>query len=174
MERTAVTIKPLATGVSAIAIIGAAAAGVTFVAPVGPTAPQVQLVVFGAPPPLDPADAVPTPDQLLGVLNGLEAPGVPFASKGNLVEGGIVEGGPIEARLADGRFQQAVTNGALPLAFNVANIQPSGAGAATADVTASDPKLAPTTRNVTFANQGGWKISRASVMALLQEASAGA
>ena len=85
------TIKPLATGVSAIAIIGAGAAGVTSVAPVGPTAPQVQLVVFRAPPPLDPADAVPAPDQLLGVLNGPEAPGIPFASKGNLVEAGIVE-----------------------------------------------------------------------------------
>ena len=68
------TIKPLATGVLAVAVIGAAAAGVTSVAPVGPTAPHVQPVVFGASPPLDPAGAVPTPDQLLGVLNGLQAP----------------------------------------------------------------------------------------------------
>jgi hypothetical protein len=72
-RKDTVTIKPLATGVLAVAIIGAAAAGVTSVAPVGPTAPHVQLVVFGASPPLDPAGAVPTPDQLLGVVNGLQA-----------------------------------------------------------------------------------------------------
>lgn len=68
------TIKPLTTGVLAVAVIGAAAASVTSVAPVGPTAPRVRLVVFGASPPPDPADAVPTPGQLLGVLNGLQAP----------------------------------------------------------------------------------------------------
>jgi hypothetical protein len=55
-----VTIKPLATGVLPVAIVDAAATGVTSVAPVGPTAPHAQLVVSGAPP-LDPADAVPTP-----------------------------------------------------------------------------------------------------------------
>jgi hypothetical protein len=74
-RKDTVTIKALATGVLAVAIIGAAAAGVTSVAPVGPTAaPHVQLVVFGASLPLDPAGAVPTPNQLLGVLNGLQAP----------------------------------------------------------------------------------------------------
>ena len=79
------TIKALATSVLAVADIGAAAASVTSVAPVGPTAPHVQLVVFGAPPALDPAGAVPSPGQLLGVPTGLQAPGVSFASKANLV-----------------------------------------------------------------------------------------
>jgi hypothetical protein len=69
-----VTMKPLATGVLAVAVLGAAAAGVTSVAPVGPTAPHVRLAVFGASPALDPAGAVPAPDQLLGVLNGLQVP----------------------------------------------------------------------------------------------------
>jgi hypothetical protein len=68
-----VTMKPLATGVLAVAVIGAAAAGVTSVAPVGPTAPRVELVVFRASPPLDPPGPVPTLDQLPGVLNGLQA-----------------------------------------------------------------------------------------------------
>jgi hypothetical protein len=166
-----VTTKYLARGVVAVFIVGAAAAGVTFIAPVGSSAPQIQPVVFGAPSPLDPPGAVPAPDQLVGVLNGLQDPGVSFASKGDLVEGGI---SPMEARLADGQMQKAVAKGHLPLTFSVANVQPAGAGAATADVTVSGPALAPTTRNVTFVNQGGWKISRTSVMALLREAGVGA
>ena len=79
------TIKPLATGVLAAAFIATAAASVTSVAPVGPTAPHVQPVAFSAPSPLDPADAAPSPDRLAGVPNGLQAPGVSFASKANLV-----------------------------------------------------------------------------------------
>jgi hypothetical protein len=80
-----VTIKPLATGVLAAAVIATAAASVTSVAPVGPTAPHVQPVAFSAPSPLDPADAAPSPDRLAGVPNGLQATGVSFASKANLV-----------------------------------------------------------------------------------------
>ena len=79
------TIKPLATGVLAVVVIAAAAASVTSVAPVGPTAPHVQPVAFSAPSPLDPADAAPSPDRLAGVPNGLQATGVSFASKANLV-----------------------------------------------------------------------------------------
>ncbi|MDT5350246.1 MAG: hypothetical protein QOH91_3533 [Mycobacterium sp.] len=167
------TIKPLATGVAALAIVGAAAAGVTSLAPVCPMALRVQLVVFGAPLPLDPMDpsgAVPTTDERMGVLNGLLAQGVPFATKANLVEGGL---GPHEAGIADSKFQQAIAGGGLPLAFSVANIRPAGAGAATADITASGPKLAPVTRNFRFVNQGNWKISRGSALALLQEAGVG-
>ncbi len=165
-------IKSLAAGLAAVAFVGGAvAAGVTSLAPVGPTTPQVQPVVFGAPLPLDPADAMPSADQLMGILNGLQAQGVSFTSKANLVEGGL---GPLEARIADSKFQQAVAGGAFPMSFNVANISPAGAGAATADITASGPKLAPTTRNVRFVNQGGWKISRSSAMALIQEAGVGA
>lgn len=162
-------VKSLATGVATAAVIGAAAAGVTSIASFTPVAPAVQPVVFGAPLPLDPAGEVPSVGQLMGVLNGLQAPGS-FAGKSNLVQGGI---SPIEARLADAQFQQARAQGQFPLAFNVANIQPAGPGAATADITASGPKLAPTTRNVMFVNQGGWKISRSSAMSLLQEAGVG-
>jgi hypothetical protein len=155
----------------AVVIVGAAAAGVTFIAPVGSSAPQIQPVTFGVPSPLEPAGAVPTPDQLVGVLNSLQEPGFSFASKGYPVQGGI---GPTEARAADGQVQKAVAKGQPPLTFSVANVQPAGPGAATADVTASGPALAPTTRNVTFVNQAGWKISRGSVMALLREAGVGA
>ena len=84
----------LAASVGAAAVVGAAAAGVTSIASSSVVAaPQMQLVVSGAPMPLDPAADLPTPDQLYAVLNGLANPGVPFRSKGNLVEGGAVGGG---------------------------------------------------------------------------------
>ncbi|EID17375.1 hypothetical protein MXEN_01462 [Mycobacterium xenopi RIVM700367] len=157
--------KSLATGLAAVAAVGAAAAGVTPLASEAVSAAHVQPVVFGAPLPLDPAADVPTPDQLINVLNGLQNPNVPFASKSYLVEGGV---GGVEGRIADRQLQKAARNGSLPLTFNVANITPAGPGAASADITASGPNLAPTTQNITFVNQGGWKLSRGSAMSLLQ------
>lgn len=164
------TFKLLATGVAATAIVGAAAAGVTSVAFSAPTAPPaVQPVVFGAPLPLDPAADIPTAEQLDGVLSGLADPGVPFASKGYLVEGGI---GRIEGRTADALMRNAVANGLLPLSFTIGNIVPAGPGAATANVTASGPGMPPTTQSITFIDQGGWKLSRASATAVLSMFSA--
>ena len=124
----------------------------------------MQLVVSGAPMPLDPADDLPTPDQLYAVLNGLANPGVPFRSKGNLVEGGV---GVIEGRTADAVMKNAVAEGKLPLSFSVSDITPVGPGAASANVTASGPALAPTTQNVTFVDLGGWKLSRSSATQVL-------
>jgi hypothetical protein len=171
------TVKSLATGVATVAAIGAAAAGVTasviFNASVASATPDVQPVVFGAPSPasgwypqpLAPGADIPTTDQLITVLNGLQNPGIPFASKSNLVEGGV---GGVEGRIADRKLQKAAANGSLPLTFNVANITPAGPGTASADVTATGPHLTPTTQNITFVNQGGWKLSRGSAMTLLQ------
>jgi hypothetical protein len=160
-----VTLKSLATGVAAVAAIGAAAAGVTSIASFTPATSHVQPVVFGAPLPMDPGADVPTPDQLITVLNGLQNPGVPFASKSYLVEGGV---GGVEGHIADRQLQKAAAKGSLPLQFNIANIAPAGPGAASADVTATGPHLAPTTQNITFVNQGGWKLSRNSAMTLIQ------
>ena len=162
------TVKSLATGVAAVAAIGAAAAGVTCIASVTTTLPEVQPVVFSAPLPLDPvvpgAD-VPTPDVLAGLLNSLQDPSVPFASKSNLIQGGI---GGVEGHYADKKLQQAAAKGSLPLTFNITNIQPAGPGAASASITATGPHLAPTTENLTFVNQGGWVLSRTSAMTLIQ------
>ncbi|OBG92084.1 hypothetical protein A5697_08320 [Mycobacterium sp. E3251] len=163
------TVKLLATSVAAFAAIGGAAAGLASVAaPVD----QVQLAAVGAPLPQDPAPVaaadVPTADQLTGVLNSLADPSVSFSSKSNLVQGGI---SGIEAHVADKKLQKAAKNGDLPLSFNVTNIQPAAAGSATADVAVSGPKLtSPVTQNITFVNQGGWVLSRASAMELLQAA----
>ncbi len=165
------SLKYLATGLAAATLVGAAAAGVISIASAPPTAtPAITPVVFGTPLPLDPAADVPTSDQLMSVLNDLADPSVSFRNKGNLVEGGV---GIIEGRTADHLMANAVQNGSMPLSFQVANIQPAGAGAATATVTATGPKLAPTSQTVTFVDQGGWKVSRGSATSLLSMAGAG-
>ena len=164
------TLKSLAKGVAtlagAAAVAGAVTAGVTSASwGVTASSPQVQPVVFGVPMPLDPAADVPSTDQLYGVLNGLADPGVPFRAKGYLVEGGI---GVIEGRTADAMMRNASAKGMLPLSFQVSDISPVGPGAASANVTASGPGLPPQTQNVTFVDQGGWKLSRASASQVLQ------
>lgn len=158
-------VKSLTTAVAAIAAIGAAAAGATSLESVAPPPAQVQPVVFGAPLPQDPAANLPIPGELVAVLNGLQDPNVPFASKSNLVQGGV---GGVEGHIADRQLQKAAANGQLPLSFTVSNIAPAGPDAASADVTATGPSLPPTTQNITFVDQGGWKLSRGSAMALLQ------
>lgn len=165
------SIKYLATSVAALAAIGGAAAGLAAAQTPGAAAP-VQLTAVGAPLPQDPppaAAAVPTADQLNGLLTSLADPSVSFTSKGNLVEGGI---SGTEAHLADHELKKAAKNGDLPLAFTITNIQPGTApGSATAQVAVSGPKLSsPVTQNVTFINQGGWVLSRSSAMELLQAA----
>jgi hypothetical protein len=163
-------VKTFATGVAAMAAIGAAAAGLTFLASGTSPVPAVQAVVFGAPLPQDQAANLPTADQLSSLLNNLANPNVSFANKSDLVEGGI---SPVEAHAADHALQKAAKRGQLPLSFNISNIQPAGAGSATADVAVSGPKLAaPVTKTVTFVNQGNWMLSRSSAMTLLQAASA--
>ena len=170
------TVKTLATGVAAVAAIGAAAAGVTCIASVTAVSPRVQPVVFGAPSPasgrypqpLDPPAPVgvdlPTAYQLTNVLNTLQDPSVSFASKGYLIEGGI----PVPATLADHELQKAAAKGSLPLTFNISNIAPAGPGAATATITATGPHLAPTPEYLRFVDQGGWKLSHDSAMTLIQ------
>lgn len=157
------TVKSLATGIAAVAAIGAAAAGVTCIASVTGASPRVQPVVFGVPLPQDPAVDLPTPDQLVTVLNTLQDPSVSFASKGYLVDGGI----PVPIGIADHELQKAASKGSLPLTFNISNIVPAGPGAATATITASGPRLAPTPEYLTFVDQGGWKLSHDSAMTLI-------
>ncbi len=161
------TVKSLATGVAAVAAIGSAAVGVTCIAPVTGASPRVQPVVFGAPLPRDPVAPVgvdlPTPDQLATVLNTLQDPSVSFANKGYLVEGGI----PVPIGIADHELQKAAAKGSLPLTFNITNIVPAGPGAATATITASGPRLAPTPEYLRFVDQGGWKLSHDSAMTLI-------
>ena len=164
------TPKLLAAGVTAAAIAGACAVGVTALTsasavPIG--SPAIQLASSWsplAPLPADPAAVVPSADQLSVVLNSLADPGVPFASKGYLVEGGL---GRLEARTADALMRKAVASGQMPLSFTIADITPAGMGAATANVTASGPGMPAATQSVLFVDQGGWKLSRSSATAVL-------
>ena len=157
--------KLLATCIAAAAIIGAAAGGATTLATTVPAgSPAVAPVVFGTPLPQDPAADLPTAEQLYGVLYGLADPNVPFAAKSYLVEGGI---GRVEARAADGMMKNAVAKGQLPLNFSVVNIAAVAAGAAIATVTATGPATPAITQNITFVNQGNWKLSRASAGLIL-------
>ena len=164
------TLKSLAKGFATVAgaatLAGAVTAGVMSASwGVTASSPQVQPVVFGVPMPLDPAADVPSPDQLYGVLRGLADPGVPFRSKGYLVEGGI---GVIEGRTADAMMRNATAKGLVPLSFQISDIAPVGPGAASANVTASGPGMPPQSQSVTFVDQGGWKLSRASASQVLQ------
>jgi len=157
--------KRFAAGVAVIA----AATVMTAMWPADVITTRVQPVAFGAPLPLDPATGLPTAGQLFDLLNALQDPNVPSSDKSHLVEGGI---SPMEAHLADARLKQAVAHGELPLKATVSNIQPAGADTVSADVTISGPKLNPVTQNLTFVDQGGWKISRASAVTLLEETGA--
>jgi hypothetical protein len=167
-----VSLKSLTNGVVAAAMVGAAVVGVTSVASAAPAANSaVAPAGFGAPLPLDPPADVPSADQLTGILSGLADPSVPFRSKSGLVEGGV---GFIEGKTADRLLATAGSKGDLPLSFQVSNITPAGPGEATATVVASGPQMAPTTQTVTFVDQGGWKLARASATTLLQTALASA
>lgn len=164
------TLKSLTTGLAAAALVGTAAVAVTSIASASTTSSlAITPVVFGAPLPQQPTD-MPTNDQLTALLNGLADPSVPFRSKSSLVEGGV---GLIEGRTADHLMANANQAGDFPLSFQIANIQPAGPAAATAAVTASGPKLAPTTQMISFVDQGGWKLSRSSATTLLSMAGAG-
>lgn len=162
------TLKPLATGAAAVAVLGAAAAGATCMTIVIPVTSPVRPAVFGVPMPQQPAPDVPSAGELVGVLTNLADPDVPFADKTGLVEGGV---SPMEANVADKRLQKAAHKGQMPLSFSVANIAPTTPETIAADVTASGPKLSPRTMNMTFINQGSWKLSRSSAMSLLQATS---
>jgi hypothetical protein len=170
--------KLFATGVAAVAAIGAAAAGVTSVASGGwagtPATLEVRPIALGVPLPLDPpppAPNLPTADQLSNLCTQVTDPGVSYTTKTNLVQGGM---SPDEGHGADHDLRKAYRDGKFPLSFNVTNIQPAGPNAVTADVTTSGPKLAaPVTENLTFVDENGnWALRHDSAMALLQAATA--
>jgi len=165
-----VRLKSFTTGAAVAAVAGGLAIGVAALPSGVPVAaaPAVRPVVFDLPLPQQPppAAAVPTEPELTAILVGLANPAVPFSQKDYLIEGGV---GIIEGKTADRLLRNAASKGYLPLTFGVTDIVPVGPNA-TATVTASGPQLAATTQSVTFVNQGGWKLSRASATSLLQSA----
>jgi hypothetical protein len=178
------TVRLLATGVAALAAIGAASAGVTSVAwgitSNSSAALSVQPAAVAAPLPLDPppappggAAALPSPEQLSSLCTQATDPGTSYTNKTNLVENGISPG---EGHVADHDLRKAYRNGNFPEQFNVTNIQPAGPNMASADVAISSPKFAgPVTKQLVFINQdGNWILQHQAALALLQTATAAA
>jgi hypothetical protein len=176
------TMKSVATGVAALGAIGAAAIGVTLVAPFPAGPAQVQLAAIGAPasgwypqpqdpppPPPAPGQNLPTPDQLSSLCTQVTDPGVSYTTKTSLVENGI---SPDEGHAADHDLRKAYRDGKFPEQFAVTNILPAGPNMAQADVAISGPKFAgPVTKHLVFVNQGGnWALQHDSALALLQAA----
>lgn len=168
------TVKLLATGVAAVAAIGAAAAGLTLTAAsssdraVQPLGLGVPFAQDPPPPPPPGAPDLPSAGDLSSLCTNLTNPGVSYHSKTGLVAGGLSDN---DGRAADHELRDAFRDGKFPQSYDVTNIQPAGPNAATADVAIGGPKFpAPVTRNLTFVNQGGWTISPESAQALLQAA----
>ena len=161
------TLKTLVTGVAAAALVGGAAAGVTFIAsPAVSPAPAVQPVVWDVPMPQAPAPDLQAP--LLQTLQAL-AGGGSFAGKAPYIQGGI---GRIEGIAADRAYTKAAQEGKFPLTFNIANIDSDGA-TASADVTATSALGTSATQNVQFVtgpSPSGWQIAKASALDLLSAA----
>lgn len=178
------TVKSIATGVAALAVVGGAAAVAASVAGPGGLGP-VELAAVGTPdgpalpqdppPPPPPAPLapgqLPGPGQLASLCNQATDPGVSYTTKANLVENGI---NPDEGHVADHDLRKAYRNGNFPEQFNVTNIQPAGPNMAQADVAISGPKFAgPVDKHLVFINQGGnWILQHDAAIALIQAASA--
>jgi hypothetical protein len=164
-----VSLKSLTTGVAAATLVGAAAAGVTCIAPVPTAAPAITPVVFGVPMPMDNDPALA--GQLAGILNQI-ANGATITENSSLIEGGV---GILEGRTANRLLAQARQKGQLPLDISVTSVSPPAAdGSVVATVNASGPGMSPTTRPVTFVPGGpqGWMVQKASAMSLMQAAMA--
>jgi hypothetical protein len=167
------TMKFFATGVAAVATIGAAAAGAT--ALTFSAAPQVVPVVHNAPldpPPPPPGQGpAPSPEQLADLCTRVTDPGVNYDTKVGLVENGIPAG---EGHVADHDLRKAYRNGNFPEQFNVTNIEPVGPNAYKADVSITGPKFAgPVEKTLVFIDQGGtWELQHDSALALVQAATA--
>ncbi len=166
MERTAVTLKTLVTGLAATAVVAAAAGGVTSLATgasLASGAPAVTPVVWDVPMPQAPAPDLQAP--LTQTLSGLAGPGS-FSSKAAYIQGGL---GRVETRLADRKYADAAAKGYFPLTFTVVDIDANGP-IVTANVTATAATGATATQPVTFV-QGpsptGYQITKDSALAVL-------
>ena len=162
------TLKLLATGFAAAAIVGGAATGVTSVAFSSPVAPAVQPVVFGAPMPQTPAPELQS--QLVATLNGLQSGGSFSGVKASYIQGGL---GRIEGIGADRAFNNASAKGLFPLSFNIVDIDQEGP-TATANVTATAATGATATQSIQFVegpSPSGWQLTKQSAMALMSGAS---
>ncbi|MCG5433414.1 hypothetical protein LV457_14115 [Mycobacterium sp. MYCO198283] len=157
------TIKNLVLGVASVAVVGAAAAGITAVSAVPAAGPQVQPVAFGTPLPATPAPDLQGP--LLQTLNGLTGPGSFSGPKGSYIQGGL---GRL-AGTADRKYNQYASQGYFPLSFTIANIDQNG-GLATANVSVTAANGVTASQPLTFVagpSPSGWQVEKGSAMSFL-------
>jgi len=163
-----VTLKHLATGMAAAAIIGGVATGVTSVAFSTPMAsPAVQPVVFGAPLPQTPAPELQS--ALVATLDGLQGGGSFSGAKASFIQGGL---GRIEGITADRAFSNASAKGYFPLSFAVTDIDQQGP-TATANVTATGANGAVASQSIQFISgpsPTGWQLTKSSALSLMSSA----
>lgn len=156
-------LKTLVTGVAAAAVVAAAAGGVTSIASNASSgAPsEISPVVMGIPLPQAPAPELVGP--LTDTLNVLAGPGSFSGNKSNYVEGGF---GGFTGRLADRKYNAAVSKGYLPLTVALDNIDQNG-NVAYANVTATlntgDVRSMPMTFVQSPVSPTGWQLSGQSV-----------
>lgn len=157
------TLKTLATGIAAVAVVGAAAAGVTSIAPTSVASPRVQPVVFGAPMPMAPAPEIA--GALTQTVNALGAGGS-FSGKAAYIQG-LGTGMSI---IAGRQYNGLVARGYFPLTATIdgGTIDQNGP-TATALVSATAANGASGRQTLTFV-QGpsptGWQLSQQSLLAL--------
>ncbi|WP_142279558.1 hypothetical protein [Mycobacterium arosiense] len=161
-----------------MAVVIAIGAGSAGVAAGNPNAFQVQPVVVNVGFPMDPPPppVLPTADQLTSILTRFIDPMAGDETKNGLVEGGFSRFQRPWVAAPDGghglyeEMRNVYRTGNLPLSFNVTNIRPAGANAATADVaiSQSDPDHTTVTEPLMFVDQGGWRLSYDSAMAMLR------
>ncbi|WP_428338318.1 hypothetical protein [Mycobacterium sp.] len=112
------------------------------------------------------ADAVPTTDEVIAVLAKLTDPGIPAASKTDIVTPGFApdEAGTIDNHL--NRMNVNIFGGLLPPNFVVTDIQPAPNNSAGATVaTTGGYKHATHPRPIVLVNQGGhWLITHDTAM----------
>lgn len=159
------SLKPIITGVAAATLVGAAAGVISIASAPSSAVPAVAPVVFSTPLPQDVDPSLTS--EFTGILDQLANSGK-ISDKGYLIEGGL---GFIEGKTADRLLKNAAQKGELPLSFSLTPPDVNG-DTATTTVTATSPSGTPVTQPMTFVNNNGWKVSKASAEAIMQAAMA--
>ncbi len=110
--------------------------------------------------------AVPSPDEVLGLMAELTNPDIPAVAKGNIVTPGF---SPEEAQTIDQRLRETQQAGLLPYHFVVSDIQPAPGNSAGATVTSEGgfhEQSAP--ESIVLSEQGGrWLITHDTAVTAL-------
>ncbi|WJR34204.1 hypothetical protein P3F83_01785 [Mycobacteroides immunogenum] len=116
--------------------------------------------------PQEPADDLPTADQLRTILYTVANPDIPTLEKSAYVDGGVSEG---TAACMDQYFSQAKQHGVFPLDFDVSDVRTAGPGAADAEVVITGPRMNPYKNRIRFVYEDGWRLTKNSIAQFVTE-----